>query len=146
MYDVEFSDGTVREYSANLIAQNMISQADDDGFSKTMMEGIVDYRKEESALSERDARIVMRRGQSRMRKTTQGWRLLVRWRDGNESWVHLKDLKDSHPVETAEFAVARGIDREPAFAWWVPHTLRRRSAILGALKTRLQRVTHKYGI
>ena len=146
VYDVEFSDGTVREYSANLIAQNMISQADDDGFSKTMMEGIVDYRKEESALSKRDALIVTRRGNPHMRKTTQGWRLLVRWRDGNESWVHLKDLKDSHPVETAEFAVARGIDHEPAFSWWVPHTLRRRNAILGALKTRLRRTTHKYGI
>ncbi len=146
VYDVEFADGVVREYSANLIAQNMIAQCDDDGFSKSLMEGIVDYKKEETALSKSEARVVTRRGQPRLRKTTQGWKLLVRWRDGNESWVHLKDLKDSHPVETAEFAVARGIDDEPAFSWWVPMTLRKRNAILGALKTRLRRTTHKYGI
>jgi len=102
VYDVEFSDGTIREYSANLIAQNMIAQTDEDGFSKSLMEGIVDYRKEEAALNQSEAYVLTCRGQLRLRKTTQGWRLLVRWRDGNESWVHLKDLKESHPVKTAK--------------------------------------------
>jgi hypothetical protein len=63
VYDVEFADGVVREYSANLIAQNMIAQCDDDGFSKSLMEGIVDYKKEETALSKSEARVVTRRGQ-----------------------------------------------------------------------------------
>jgi hypothetical protein len=31
----------------------------------------------------------------------------------------LKDLKESNPVEVAEYAVANKIDDEPAFAWWV---------------------------
>jgi hypothetical protein len=51
-----------------------------------------------------------------MRKTTQGWKLLVKWAGGSEAWIALKDMKESHPVETAEFARARDITDEPAFA------------------------------
>jgi len=60
--------------------------------------------------------------------------------------VPLADLKESHPVETAEFAKARGIDDEPAFAWWVPYTLRKQDAIIASLKRRIRKTTHKYGI
>jgi hypothetical protein len=38
--------------------------------------------------------------------TTQGWQLLVFWKDKSTSWVKLKDLKASNPVELAEYAVA----------------------------------------
>ena len=39
-------------------------------------------------------------------------------------------MKESHPVEVAEYARARGIDKEPAFEWWVPHTLKTWQVIL----------------
>ena len=39
-----------------------------------------------------------------------------------------------------------GIDKEPAFEWWVPHTLKKRQVILAALKKRIRKETHKYGI
>jgi hypothetical protein len=55
-------------------------------------------------------------------------------------------MKESHPVEVAEFAKARGIDGEPAFVWWVPYTLRKRDVILSAVKSRIRKTTHKYGI
>jgi hypothetical protein len=55
-------------------------------------------------------------------------------------------LKDSYPVELAEYAKARGIDNEPAFAWWVPTTIRRRSAVLSAVKARFQKKSHKFVI
>ena len=42
----------------------------------------------------------------------------------------LKDSKESNPVDVAEFAKARGTDDESAFAWWVPHTLRKRDLII----------------
>jgi hypothetical protein len=38
------------------------------------------------------------------------------------SWERLMDLKESNPIEVAEYAIWRGIDNEPAFAWWVPYT------------------------
>jgi hypothetical protein len=46
----------------------------------------------------------------------------------------------------AEFARARGIDGEPAFAWWVPYTLRKHDVIISAVKSRAKLVTHKYGV
>ena len=55
-------------------------------------------------------------------------------------------MKESHPVEVAEYARARGIDKEPAFEWWVLHTLKKRQVILAALKKRIRKTTHKYGI
>ena len=61
-----------------------------------------------------------------------GWKLLVKWSDGSETWVLLKDMKESHPLEVADFAKARGIADKPAFSWWVPYQIRK--------------TTHKYGI
>jgi hypothetical protein len=146
IYEVEFPDGQVREYSANVIAENMLSQVDDDGYSRTLMEALIDYKRDETAVPIADKHVVTRSGQKRLRKTTIGWKLLVKWKDGSESWVRLADLKESHPVEVAEFAKARGIDHEPAFAWWVPYTLRKRDVILSAVRQRIRKTTHKYGI
>ena len=81
-----------------------------------------------------------------MKQTTVGWKLLVAWKDGSESWVPLKDLKESNPVEVAEFAKARGTDDEPAFAWWVPCTLRKRDIIMAKLKARVRKTTHECGV
>jgi hypothetical protein len=147
MYDVEMPDGQVKEYCANIIAQNMLAQVDQDGFSTTLMEGIVDHRKDHTkAVSAEDAHVTTKSGQKRPRKTTVGWDLLVRWKDQSESWVRLADMKEAHPVETAEYAKSRGIDHEAAFAWWVPYTLRKRDVILASVKRRIRKTSHKYGI
>ena len=58
----------------------------------------------------------------------------------------LKDIKESNPIEVAEFAVAKGIDKEPAFAWWIPYTIRKRKNIISAVCARLKLKTHKFGI
>ena len=58
----------------------------------------------------------------------------------------IEKLKNSNPIEVAEFAVAQGIDKEPAFTWWVPYTLRRRDRIIAGVNSRVKRTTHKYGI
>ena len=65
-----------------------------------------------------------------MKKSTRGWKHRIRWKDGSEAWIPLKDLKESHHVEIAEYAVARGINDESAYAWWVPHTLRKRDILI----------------
>ena len=147
IYEVEFPDGQVKEYAANLIAENMLTQVDSEGYSTTLMQGIVDFKKDDAvAVSKPDMYVVTPRGQRRMRKTTQGWKLLIQWAGGSESWIALKDMKESHPVEVAEFARARGIHDEPAFAWWVPYVIRKRDVILSKLKARIRKTTHKYGI
>jgi hypothetical protein len=65
------------------------------------------------------------------------------------SWEKLSDLKESHPLETAKYAVTMGIDNGLAFNWWVPHVLRKRDQIISVVVKRsacyLER-THKFGI
>ena len=70
----------------------------------------------------------------------------MKWTGGSETWIPLKVMKESHPIEVAEFAIARGVFDEPAFSWWVPYTLRKREIILAAVKSRVRKTTHKYGV
>ena len=61
-------------------------------------------------------------------------------------WIRLADLKESYPVQLIEYAVANGIEDEPAFKWWVPSTLKRRDRIISKVKAKYWRTTHKFGI
>ena len=145
-YDVEFPDGEIKEYAANVIAENMYAQVDLDGHSVQILDAIVDYKKDESAVEKADMYIRTKGGRRRLRETTSGWSLLVLWKNGEEEWMPLNKLKQALPLDTAEFAVARGIDDEPAFKWWVPYTLRRRDRIIAGINSRISKVTHKYGV
>ena len=70
----------------------------------------------------------------------------MRYKDGSEHWVPLKSMKEHFPVQTSEFAKSCRIHDEPAFAYWVPFTLRKRDGIISAVKSRVTKSTHKYGI
>ena len=138
LYEVEFDNGQVHEYSANVIAKSMLAQVDSDGFTLKLMDGIVDHKVDCAlAISKADKWVYNRHRRQRLHKTTAGWWLLVRWKDENATWMKLLDMKESYPIEMAEYAISRGIDDEPAFVWWVVPTLKRRKVIIVALKTRM---------
>ena len=145
VYDVEFPDGEVREYAANIIAENMYAQVDASGFAHTMLDSILDYSKDGNAVEKEDQYVTTKRGRRRQRCSSAGWKLNVLWKDGSEQWIPLSILKESHAVECAEFAVSRNIQDEPAFAWWVPYTLRKRDRLISSANARVKKVTHKYG-
>jgi hypothetical protein len=88
----------------------------------------------------------MPNGRKSRKKTTKGWHLLVEWKEGGSDWIPLKDLKESYPVEVAEYAKANKIDEELAFAWWVNDVLRRRNRIIAKIKSQYWKTTHKLGI
>ena len=94
----------------------------------------------------KDKYIVTKSGTKRIRKSTVGWKLKVWWKDGSEQWVPLQLMKESYPVQVADYAVDHKIADQPAFAWWVPYTQRKRWAILSAVKARVRATTVKYGI
>ena len=111
------------------------------------MKGIIDYQKDaETYITKDNMYIVIKHAKKKIRKTAVGRQLLVQWRDQSDSWVHLKDLKEPHLIEVSEFYKDRGIAYEPSFAWWVPYTMRKRDVILSAIKSRIRKTTHKYGI
>ena len=87
-----------------------------------------------------------KQGKPTQRHTTVGWSFLIKWKNGPKEWVHLKVLKESNPVDVSEYVTARGIEQEPAFAWWVPYTLRKRDVVVSAVSLRVRKASHKYEI
>ena len=146
VYDVMFPDGDVQQYSANIIAQNIYDSDDDDGYRYQHLDDIIGHRKLPNAVPKSDGHVTSKNGERKPRKTSKGWNIHVRWKDGLCSWVPMVDVKESCPVELAEYAVANKIDSEPAFAWWVPYTLKKRDHIISAVKNRVKKRSHKYGI
>ena len=145
MYDVEFPDGSSDEYTANVIAQNMYAQCDLEGNQYNIMDCIVDHKTDGHAIERAD--MYIKHGSNRqVRKTTKGWQLCVEWKDGTTSWERLADLKESNPVEVAEYAVSKDLADAPAFVWWVPHVLKKRNKIIAAVTKRYHKRTHKFGI
>lgn len=146
VYDVLFPDGSIQQYSANTIAENIYSQVDEDGHRYQLMEHILDHRSDGRAVRKEDAFTVSRNGSKSRRQTTRGWYLQVQWKDGTDSWVSLRELKESHPIQVAEYADKAEIADEPAFAWWVPYVLKKRDKIIAKVVSRQKKKTHKYGI
>ena len=79
-------------------------------------------------------------------KTTKGWKFLVKWIDGQKSWVQLKDIKYSYPIEVADYVVKYNLVEEPAFKWWLPHVMKKKVQIVSAIKSIMIKRTHKFGI
>lgn len=121
-YEVQYLDGTTEEVTANVIAENLLSQVDENGHRHLMLREIMDHRKTSEAVPKSEG--TYKRGRHNVQKrTTKGWEILVGWKDGSDNWVSLKDLKESYPVQLADYAVHNRIADEPAFAWWVPFVL-----------------------
>lgn len=145
-YQVEFDDGSEETYTANLVAENIYSQVDSSGHRLVLLNEIIDHRKDGRALVGDDGFYTDHSGTRRPKRTTAGWKILVEWKHGTTDWLPLTDVKQSYPVELAEYAVQNKISTEPAFAWWVPHTLKKKERILAKLKTKHHVKTHKYGV
>jgi hypothetical protein len=146
LYEVEYIDGHVEELTANVIAENLIAQVDEEGRRQMMLESILDHRVLHDAIPQSEGTYVNSYGVKRRKATTRGWEILVEWRDGSSDWVAMKDLKESYPVELALYATDQKIDDKPAFAWWVPYVLNKRKRILQKVKSKYWSRTHKYGI
>lgn len=68
-------------------------------------------------------------------------------------WIPLKDLKNSNPIEVAEYAIANRLENEPAFIWWVGKTRKTQRRIMAKMARgkakkgkKYWRTSHKFGI
>ena len=146
MYEVEYLDGERASLSANHTAENLFAQVDEEGNRQVLMTEIIDYRTNGQEVKHQDAFITTRTGTKRRRETTKGWEILIEWKDGSTNWVALKDVKESYPVQLAEFAISNRIAEEPAFAWWVPFMMKKRNRILAKVKSKYWLRSHKFRI
>src|SRR6056300_696374 len=145
-YKVEFDDGTTEILSANLLAENILDQVDEHGHRHRLMEEIGGHRKTEEALKEVDSWYMTESGTKRRKKTTKGWEIYVIWKDGSSNYIPLREMKESFPIETAQYAMEHGLDKEPAFIWWVQYVLKRKTRVIQKIKSKYWERTHKYGI
>jgi hypothetical protein len=124
-YEVEFSDGTIesKQYAVNVIADNMYAQVNHEDNMFQLLDEIMDYKKDDTAIDIANGTVTLASGNVKTKITTLGWQLLMMWKDKSMSWVKLKNLKVSNPVEFAEFAVANQIAEELVFKCWVSSTL-----------------------
>ena len=140
------SDQYTKQYAANIIAENLYSQVDEEGHRYQLLDSITDHKTDGRAVLYKDGWITSKNGRKTRRTTTKGWHFLVQWRDGTESWVALKELKESNPVEVADYAEAANIIHEPALAWWAPYTLKKRERIISAVKSRSKKKSRKFEV
>ncbi len=49
-----------------------------------------------------DGFIKLSNGHKKFKQTTQGWQVLIEWKDEMTTWMDLKDIKEANPVELAE--------------------------------------------
>jgi len=57
-----------------------------------------------------DGFVKSKNGNQVPKKTTRGWKHLVKWKAGSVDWVKLKDLKQSSPIELADYTLENGIE------------------------------------
>lgn len=144
-YIVELEDGTHDSYFANTIAENLYSQCDAEGRQFNTIRDIIGHKSDGHALSNADGSYY-NKGQLRPKKTLAGWKIHVEFTDGLTAWLPLRDVKESNPIELAEYAIQSRIDDEPAFKWWVALAMRKRDRMIYKVKKKYWRTTHKFGI
>ena len=76
---------------------------------------------------------------------TKEWYIKMRWNDDSTTWVPMGLLKNAEPIMLAEYAKTMKIGKEPAFLWWGPHTLHKRSHFLSKVKALLYKNNLKFG-
>lgn len=144
VYDVQFNNGSIKQYSTNVIAENMLSQVDGDGYASLLLDEIIGHRTDGHVIP-KEEKYINTKGGRKLCKTTIGWYLHALWKDGSMSWIPLKELKEANPVETAEYAIANGIQDEAVYIWWVPYIICKQDLIIAAVNKRVCQTNYKYG-
>jgi hypothetical protein len=139
VYLASFPDGHIAEYSANLITEAIYNNVNDDGTDEFIFDAIIGHGKDETAINNTTITPTTW-------YTTKGWLLCISWRDGTSSWHTLADIKQSYPLELAQYASTNQLETKPAFSWWVKHTIKHRQASIKAVKRCYLKKTHKFGI
>ena len=146
IYNVPFEDGHYEQYATNILAEALAAEYDKDGFDTGFISEISGYRKHSTSIPRSQGHFLSKNGNRSPIITTKGWDLKVTWKDGTSTWVPLSILKNSEPLLVARYAKTVGIQNEPAYKWWVSHTLKKQSRLISKLKTLYHKDNLQYGL
>jgi len=129
------SDGHIAEYSENIIAESIYQGINDDGLEESLFDSIIGHERDETYQGNPDTKFI-----------TKGWNTCNSWKDGSTSWHPLSDIKNSYPVQLAEYAETNKLEKEPAFSWWLKPTLRHQRTFMKSTRKSYLKRSHKFGI
>ena len=89
-YEIEYDDGTNDRYFANVIAENLYSQIDSEGRQFLVLEEITDHQKDGTDIKVDDGYTVSYNGNKQPKKTTRGWEINMKMKEGFSQWIPLK--------------------------------------------------------
>ena len=142
LYEVEYLDGFGAHMAANTIAENMFEQVDKEGNKEVLFDEIIDARK--LRMKSRNKLNISPHITKAKQHFTTGWDILIKGRFTR--WNSLKDVKDSFPIQMAEYALQHGLSKEPEFKWWVPDVIKKQERSIGNMKSKYWICTHNHGI
>ncbi len=87
-----------------IIAENLYTQCDAKGRQFNAIRDIIGHKSDGHALSKADGSYY-NNGQLRPKKTLTGWKIHVEFTDGLTAWLPLRDVKESNPIQLAEYAI-----------------------------------------
>ena len=96
--------GQITELAGNIISESIHAHCDVDRNEYLLLEAFIDHRKDGSALSVKDQKLVVK-GKETLRKSTAGWGIHCKWKDGSKLWEKLSNLKELHPIHFAKYAI-----------------------------------------
>lgn len=80
---MEFADGSSAEYAANVIAEAIYAQVDEEGRHHLVLEDVIDYRKSTDSCCVEDMWITSKKGNKHRHLTTRGGLVCA-----VEGWIH----------------------------------------------------------
>ena len=96
----------MKQYAENVIAIIILTQVNSDVNNSKTLDGIMDYKRENSTESKSNEFIKTKRGVRKLSQTTIVRKLLIQWKYGTTTWIPLKIMKESSPFEGVEFVFA----------------------------------------
>ena len=77
-YEVEFKDGTIEIIPANVLAENILSQVDENGHKQLLLEEVIYHRCNNDAMKKNNSKVTNPiNGATYNMRTTKGWDLCV---------------------------------------------------------------------
>ena len=144
MYEVGYAFGYKTAMTANAKTSNLFSQVDQDWQRFILFNIIIDLRTDGTHIKEGDYLIHMYNVNKRRRDTTNGWEVCIQWKDMSSTWNQVKDVKESFPIQLAEYAVLNQIAYEPEFTWWKKNVLKKRYRIIYKTASKYWQKKNKY--